>query len=44
MYDAPEIDNAVIIKSSSGKNIEPGKFYDVKITGSSEYDLIGSVL
>jgi len=37
--DSPEIDNYVKIKG----NVEPGMFYDVKITDALEYDLIGEV-
>jgi ribosomal protein S12 methylthiotransferase len=37
--DSPEIDNYVKIK---GK-VEPGMFYDVKITDAMEYDLVGEV-
>ena len=35
--DSPEIDNYVKIK---GK-VQPGEFYNVKITDAMEYDLIG---
>lgn len=38
--DAPDVDGSVYV---SGKNIEIGKFYNVKITGADEYDLIGKV-
>ena len=37
--DSPEIDNYVKIK---GK-VRPGEFYNVKITGAMEYDLIGEI-
>ncbi len=36
-YDSPEVDQEILI-TSSGK-IEPGTFIDVKITGSTEFDL-----
>lgn len=36
-YDSPEVDQEIMI-TSSGK-IEPGTFIDVKITGSTEFDL-----
>ena len=39
--DAPEIDGAVRVES--GKLLETGQFYSVKITGSREYDLLGCV-
>ena len=35
--DAPEVDGYVFV--SSGKTLETGDFVNVKITGSSEYDL-----
>ena len=37
--DSPEIDNYVKIK---GK-VEPGEFYNIKITDAMEYDLIGEI-
>ena len=37
--DSPEIDNYVKIK---GK-VQPGEFYNVKITDAMEYDLIGEI-
>ena len=36
--DAPEVDGGVFV---SGKGLAPGGFYDVKITDSLEYDLVG---
>jgi len=36
-YDSPEVDQEILI-TSSGK-IEPGTFLNVKITGSTEFDL-----
>jgi ribosomal protein S12 methylthiotransferase len=38
-YDAPEIDNEVIIETRRSLNI--GEFTDVRITDASEYDLFG---
>jgi len=40
-YDAPEIDQQVIIKS---KKLIAGGFYNVKIVDAREYDLIGKVV
>lgn len=42
MYDSPEVDQEILITSS--KKIEPGTFIDVKITGSTEYDLYAEAL
>jgi ribosomal protein S12 methylthiotransferase len=39
--DSPEIDGVVYV--SSKKDLEVGNFYDVIITDSMEYDLIGVV-
>jgi len=39
--DAPETDGGVYV---SGKGIKVGGFYDVKITDSLEYDLVGEVI
>ena len=38
--DAPEVDGVVYI---TGKGIKVGNFANVRITGSTEYDLIGEV-
>lgn len=40
-WDAPEIDQEVYV---SGKNLKPGKFYDVTMTDAVEYDLYGNVV
>ena len=40
--DSPEVDNEVIIPSKE-IHLRVGDFYDVKITDSKEYDLIGKV-
>ena len=40
--DSPEVDNEVIIPSKE-MHLRVGDFYDVKITDSKEYDLIGNV-
>lgn len=40
-YDAPEVDNSVIIKSS--KQLKTGNFYTAEIIDAKEYDLIASV-
>jgi ribosomal protein S12 methylthiotransferase len=36
-YDSPDVDQEIII--TSAKKIDPGTFIDVKITGSTEFDL-----
>ena len=38
-YDSPEVDNEVLI--STEYNLKPGKFYDILITGSTDFDLFG---
>lgn len=40
-YDAPEVDGSVYVNSK--KELKPGDFAQVKITGTLEYDLIGEV-
>jgi ribosomal protein S12 methylthiotransferase len=40
-YDAPEVDGLIYIK---GKGLKIGDFYNVKVTGTREYDLEGAVL
>ena len=40
-YDAPEVDNEVIINSK--KELDIGEFYNVKITDASEFDLYGEI-
>ena len=39
-FDSPEVDNEVLIKSTKKLNI--GQFYNIKITGSNEFDLFGT--
>jgi len=41
VFQAPEIDGITMV---SGKNIESGKIYSVKITQAFHYDLLGEVL
>lgn len=41
-WDAPEVDNSVIV--NSGNEIEPGKFYEVEIDDALEFDLAGQVV
>ena len=41
-FDSPEVDNEVMIPVE-GKNLQPGKFYQVKIIRSDFYDLYGEV-
>jgi ribosomal protein S12 methylthiotransferase len=38
-FDSPEVDNEVLI--SAEYNLKPGNFYDIKITGSTDFDLFG---
>ncbi len=38
-YDSPEVDQEVLIPDSF--NLSPGSFYEIKITGSTEFDLYG---
>ena len=38
-YDAPEIDNSVIF--TSGRDLKPGDFVNVKIVDAFDYDLVG---
>ncbi len=41
-HDSPEVDQEILV--TGAKNIEPGTFIDVKITGSTEFDLYGEVI
>jgi len=41
-HDSPEVDQEILVRAA-GK-IEPGTFADVKITGSTEYDLYAEIL
>ena len=41
-YDSPEVDQEILI-TTAGK-IEPGTFVDVKITGSTEFDLYAELV
>jgi ribosomal protein S12 methylthiotransferase len=40
-FDSPEVDGEVLIEKSAG--IRTGNFYDVNITGATEFDLYGRV-
>ena len=40
-HDSPEVDQEILITNAG--NIEPGTFIDVKITGSTEFDLYAEV-
>ncbi len=42
-YDSPEVDNEVLIPKSFG-NLSVGKFYQVRITSSAEFDLYAEPL
>jgi ribosomal protein S12 methylthiotransferase len=41
-YDSPEVDQEILI--TSRKKIEPGTFVDVKVTGSTEFDLYAELV
>jgi ribosomal protein S12 methylthiotransferase len=38
-YDSPEVDNEVLIRTEY--DLKPGNFYDILITGSTDFDLFG---
>lgn len=38
-YDSPEVDQEVLV-ATNGDKLEIGNFYDVKITGAEDYDLL----
>lgn len=40
-YDSPEVDPEVVVRSSG--ELKVGEFYDVRITGAEDYDLMGEV-
>ena len=42
-FDAPEIDNMVLIKKNSNKKIKIGEFINVKIIDNSDYDLYAEI-
>ena len=39
-YDSPEVDNEVLV--STEYDLKPGNFYDIFITGSTDFDLYGN--
>jgi ribosomal protein S12 methylthiotransferase len=39
-YDSPEVDNEVLI--SVKNDLKPGIFYNILITGSTDFDLFGN--
>ena len=42
-FDSPEVDPEVLIDKSGQQKLNIGGFYDVRITGSEDYDLFGRV-
>ncbi|TFG43014.1 MAG: hypothetical protein E4H43_02320 [Bacteroidia bacterium] len=40
-FDSPEVDNEVLI--STEYNLQSGNFYDILITGSTDFDLFGKL-
>ena len=38
-FDSPEVDQEVLIPSEY--NLKPGEFYNILITGSTDFDLFG---
>lgn len=42
-YDSPEVDQEILIPAD-GKRLFRGRFYEVRITDASEYDLYGEVI
>jgi len=42
-YDSPEVDGEVMVKKGA-KSLFPGEFYEVRITDSLDYDLIGEAI
>ena len=41
-YDSPEVDPEVLIET--GKKLKPGTFYQVRVTGSDDYDLYAEII
>ncbi len=41
-YDSPEVDQEVLIPAA-GRRLQSGRFYDIRITAASDYDLYGEV-
>jgi ribosomal protein S12 methylthiotransferase len=39
-YDSPEVDNEILV--SSLKELSPGSFHQILITGATEFDLFGT--
>ena len=42
-YDSPEVDQEILIPAD-GKRLFRGRFYEVKITDATEYDLYGEII
>lgn len=42
-FDSPEVDPEVLIDKDGQQKLDIGGFYDVRITGSEDYDLFGRV-
>ena len=42
-FSSPEVDPEVLIPVSGNPSVRTGRFYQVKITGSEDYDLLGKI-
>ena len=43
-YDSPDVDNEILIPMEQSEYLRIGDFYNIRITDSTEYDLIGEVV
>ena len=41
---APDIDGHVLVNDAGERQVQAGEFYDVEITETLEYDLIGKIV
>jgi ribosomal protein S12 methylthiotransferase len=43
-FSSPDVDPEVLIPVSDNPHVRTGRFYQVKITGSEDYDLYGKII
>ncbi len=43
-YQAPEVDGVVLFPAPAGRPVQPGELYQVRITATQVYDLVGEIV
>ena len=43
-HDSPEVDCEVLVSAEASPSLQPGSFYDVRVTAAEEFDLYGEIV